>query len=156
MRDQGVRFPGVDLGTVPALFPDDPGELLTAAVCAARYHWWNVEVHDTLRVTGRMTSLSHIVILHGMNACRVVDALAKAEPLRLPLIQKAMAKHPKCEVGECQVKLDPQAPSGWIIEWFSRDGKHVRTWCCDMHRVQTEDLNNMRRSGLSEPVSNLT
>lgn len=102
-----------------------------------------------------MTSLDHITVLHGMNACRLVEALKRAEDLRLPLIQAAIAKAPKCEVGECQVRLDPAKPSGWIVEWFNPTGKHIRSWCCDDHFTATTDLNQMRRASCAEPVGNL-
>ena len=81
-----------------------------------------------------VTRTDHIVVLHDMNACKVVDALTHAEPPRKPLIEAAIAKAPKCEVGECAVKLDPANPSGWIVEWHdTKKGNHIRTWCCDAH-----------------------
>lgn len=100
-------------------------------------------------------SLKHIVILHGMNACRLVDAIAKADPLRKKLIDAAMATKPKCQVGDCKKVLDPNSPSGWIVEWHARLGNHVRQWCCDDHAESLTQQNQDIRSGLSEPVSNL-
>jgi hypothetical protein len=99
--------------------------------------------------------LAYIAVMNGMNACKVTDALANAESLRLPLVQKAIAKAPKCEVSECTAKLNPDAPSGWIIEWFDPKGKHLRTWCCDTHVGSVETLYQSKRSGLSEPEATL-